>query len=91
MTNRQINSNTDSVIRSRPDKSTCESDTNDDASKRHDLVEAVRAIESTIGKCEKALLKLREGSSQHTLTKRRIAAFRIAVGLIEREIEKTSM
>ena len=52
-----------------------------------ELTEAIRAIESTIGKCEKALPKLRDGSSQQTLMVRRINAFKIAVDLISRELE----
>lgn len=51
-----------------------------------DLREALRAINSTISKCEKAYTKLRQGTSQHTLMKRRLAAFYIAVELIEREL-----
>jgi len=54
---------------------------------RHDLSEAFRAIESTLSKCEKALTKLREGTSQYTLTKRRIEAFRIALKLIKDKLE----
>jgi hypothetical protein len=52
-----------------------------------ELAEALRAIESTIAKCEKALSKLREGSPQQTLTVRRIKALTIAVNLIQREME----
>ena len=52
-----------------------------------DLKEALRAINSTISKCEKAQIKLREGTPQYTLTERRIKAFCIAVELIERELE----
>ncbi|MDR1245436.1 MAG: hypothetical protein LBK57_00195 [Clostridiales Family XIII bacterium] len=52
-----------------------------------ELAEALRAIESTIAKCEKTLPKLREGSPQQTLTVRRIKALKIAVNLIEREME----
>ena len=52
-----------------------------------DLSEALRAIESTLSKCEKAQTKLREGTSQHTLTKRRIEAFRIASALIKEKME----
>ena len=55
--------------------------------KRQDLKEALRAIESTLSKCEKALTKLREGTSQHTLTKRRIEAFLIASVLIKEKLE----
>ena len=50
-----------------------------------ELSEALRAIESTIGKCEKAYIKLTEGTSHHTLMKRRLAAFNISKMLIERE------
>ncbi|MGI6280013.1 MAG: hypothetical protein ACOYJS_05580 [Acutalibacteraceae bacterium] len=52
-----------------------------------ELKEALRAIESTISKCEKVLPKLKEGTSQHTLLVRRIKAFQIAVPLIKAELE----
>lgn len=52
-----------------------------------ELHEALRAVKSTIGKCENALAKLYEGTSQHTLTVRRIKALQIAVTLITRELE----
>jgi len=52
-----------------------------------DLEEALRAISSTIGKCEKVQPKLKEGTSQHTLLIRRIKAFRIAEALISRELD----
>lgn len=51
-----------------------------------DLAEALRALDSTISKCEKVLPKLRLGSSQHTLLTRRIKALHIAVALIKREL-----
>lgn len=51
-----------------------------------ELEEALRAIASTIGKCEKVQLKLESGSSQHTLNMRRIKAFYIASALIKREL-----
>ena len=51
-----------------------------------ELTEALRSIESTRKKCEKAIEKLREGSSQHTLTARRIAAFRLAEELITEKL-----
>ena len=51
-----------------------------------ELAEARRSIDSTLCKCEKALEKLRPGSSSHTLTVRRIRAFRIALALIGREL-----
>ncbi|MCL2167190.1 MAG: acetyltransferase [Clostridiales bacterium] len=53
---------------------------------KHELQEAIRSINSTLGKCEKAITKLKPGTSSHTLTKRRIEAFNIAVSLIEREL-----
>jgi uncharacterized protein Yka (UPF0111/DUF47 family) len=53
----------------------------------YDLKEDIRAIESTIKKCEKVLPKLKEGTSSHTLLIRRIRAFEIAVDLIKRELE----
>ena len=46
---------------------------------REELAEARRSIDSTLRKCEKALEKLRPGTSPHTLTVRRIRAFRIAL------------
>ena len=53
-----------------------------------ELAGAQRAIDSTLHKCEKALEKLRPGTSAHTLTVRRIRAFRIALALIGREMER---
>ena len=52
-----------------------------------ELAEARRSIASTLSKREKALEKLRPGSSAHTLTVRRIRAFQIALVLIDREVE----
>ena len=52
-----------------------------------ELAEARRSIDSTLRKCEKALEKLRQGTSSHTLTVRRIRAFRIALALIDREMD----
>jgi len=60
---------------------------NMETNKQNELREALRAIESTLSKCEKAQEKLREGTSQHTLTKRRIEAFRIASMLIKEKME----
>ncbi|WP_312782722.1 hypothetical protein [Brevundimonas sp.] len=51
-----------------------------------DLSEALRAVESLIAKCEKAILKLPVGASQHTLLDRRIAALRLARDLIEERL-----
>lgn len=53
---------------------------------KEELKEALRAIESTIKKCEKVQPKLKEGSPQHTLLIRRIKAFYISTALIEREL-----
>ena len=54
---------------------------------RHELHEALRSIESTLSKCEKTLTKLREGTSQHTLTIRWIDAFRMSDEENNRTIE----
>lgn len=51
-----------------------------------ELSEARRSIDSTLHKCEKALLKLTPDKSQHTLTARRIKAFQVALALIDREL-----
>ena len=52
---------------------------------KEELQEALRAIASTISKCEKVQPKLKEGTPQHTLLKRRIKALQIASTLIQRE------
>ena len=57
-----------------------------DESTRAELTEALRAITSTIGKCEKVQPKLRPGSSSHTPLVRRIRALQIAAALIAREL-----
>lgn len=54
---------------------------------KEELKEALRAIDSTINKCEKVMPKLKSGSSQHTLLIRRIKAFKIATELIKIELE----
>ena len=53
---------------------------------KEDLEEALRAITSTIGKCEKVQPKLKQGTAAHTLLVRRIKALYIASALIEREL-----
>lgn len=53
---------------------------------KEELQEALRAIASTISKCEKVQPKLKEGTPQHTLLKRRIKALQIASALIQREL-----
>lgn len=55
---------------------------------KEELEEALRAIASTINKCEKVLPKLKQGTAQHTLLQRRIKAFHIALILITRELEE---
>jgi len=51
-----------------------------------ELLEAKRSLVSTLGKCEKAVLKLTPGKSQHTLTIRRIRAFQISLELIDQAL-----
>lgn len=53
-----------------------------------ELREALRAIISTISKCEKVQPKLKPGTSQHTLLVRRIKALVISRELIERELSE---
>lgn len=55
---------------------------------KEELEEALRAIASTISKCEKVLPKLKQGTSQHTLLIRRIKALQIAFTLITRELNE---
>jgi len=55
---------------------------------KEELEEALRAIASTISKCEKVLPKLKQGSSQHTLLVRRIKALCISAALIEKELRE---
>lgn len=54
---------------------------------KEELNDALRAIASTISKCEKVLPKLKQGTSQHTLLIRRIKAFQIASTLITKELD----
>ncbi len=51
-----------------------------------DLEEALQAIASANSRCEGILPKLKPGSSQNTLTVRRIKAFAITSELIKREL-----
>jgi hypothetical protein len=53
---------------------------------KEDLEEALRAIASTISKCEKVQPKLKQGTAQHSLLERRIKALYIASALIKREL-----
>lgn len=58
-----------------------------DCFSKQELSEALRAIVSTTHKCEKAVLKLTEGTPQHTLLVRRIKALHISAALIQREAD----
>ena len=57
---------------------------------KSELEEAIVSTTSTLSKCEKAFEKLKEGTPQHTLMKRRIQSFHIALQLMECELEKHS-
>lgn len=57
-----------------------------DCTKR-ELTEALRAINSAIGRSEKAQEKFAQGTAQHTLQRNRIKALQIAVSLISEELE----
>jgi len=51
-----------------------------------ELSEALRAINSLIGKCEKSFVQLVDGAPQHTLMQRRLAALNISAELIKKEM-----
>jgi len=51
------------------------------------LIQASTVIESLLHKCEKSRLKLTDRTSQHSLLKNRIEALKIAIELIESEVE----
>lgn len=53
-----------------------------------ELEEALRAITSTLNKCEKVQPKLKQGSPQYTLLVRRIQAFEVANSLIRQALDK---
>lgn len=53
---------------------------------KEELEEALKSNVSTIGKCEKALPKLKNHSAQKTLLSRRIKALHISVDLIKRAL-----
>lgn len=58
-----------------------------DSVTKEDLNEALRAINSLISKCEKAQVKLSQGTSQWTLLRNRIKALRISSSLITKALE----
>lgn len=53
-----------------------------------ELIEAKKSLDSTLSKCEKAFVKLKENSPQYTLMVRRINALRVSISLIENELRK---
>lgn len=55
---------------------------------KEELEDALRAISSTISKCEKVQPKLKLGTSSHTLLIRRIKALSIASDLIKKELNR---
>ncbi|MDT4761885.1 hypothetical protein [Sphaerochaeta sp. PS] len=52
-----------------------------------ELQQALRALASLTGKCEKAQEKLKEPSSQFTLMQHRVDSLRIACSLITDQLE----
>jgi hypothetical protein len=56
---------------------------------KEDLAEALRAITSLVGKLVKVEQRLRKGTAQHTLTKNRLKAFRIASVVLKKEMMKS--
>lgn len=54
---------------------------------KEELQEAIRAITSMINKSEKAQLKLKAGTWQHTMTVQALKADTIAIALLNRELE----
>jgi hypothetical protein len=55
---------------------------------KEDFEKALRPVTSTIGKCEKVQEKLREGTSQATLTRNMLKALYISSSLITKELKK---
>ena len=53
---------------------------------KEELQEATRAITSTLEKSEKAQLKLKVGTIQHTMTVQGIKAYKIAIKLLNNEL-----
>ena len=51
-----------------------------------ELDEALTSLQSTLSKCEKSFVKLKQGTAQYTLMERRIKSFRIAISLIEEKL-----
>ena len=55
---------------------------------KDELEEAYKALASTLQKCEKIEKGKQLGKSQETLLTKRIKALRIALALLEREMDK---
>lgn len=53
---------------------------------KEELLEALRAVNSIISKCEKAQTKFTEGTSQHSLLRNRLKAMYISKALIEEKL-----
>lgn len=53
-----------------------------------ELEEAIRAFKSSISKCEKVQIKLKDGSPQKKWVDRQLEAYYIAVSLIENTLEE---
>jgi len=58
-----------------------------DSFTKEELEDARHAIASTLSKCEKAQLKLKSGTFQHTMIVQGIKAYKIAIELIKKEPE----
>ena len=56
---------------------------------KNNLQEGIKSLQSTLNKCEKVILKLKEGTSSHTLTARRIDALKIAIDLMNEKLQNT--
>ena len=63
---------------------------NQDSFTKENLEDALRAITSLIGKCEKVEERLTPGTAQHTLIKNRLKAFYVSVSLITKALEGVS-
>lgn len=55
---------------------------------KEDLEKALRPITSTISKCEKVQIKLKEGTPQSSLTRNMLKALYISLSLITKELTK---
>lgn len=53
-----------------------------------ELEESVRQFLSLINKTEKVLTKLKEGTPQYTLSARRLTAYKLALSLIQKQLNE---